>query len=77
MKRVSVRANNCALCHDSIITDVHPATQGIVNVPALRADGEHTQSKASVADVVRTPVPGISKNDRAKGHLAKSVLCDS
>jgi len=42
----SVRANNCALCRDGIITDIHSTIQGIVNVPALGS--ECTQSKASV-----------------------------
>lgn len=36
MKRVSVRANNCALCHNGITMGDHPATQGIVNVSTLR-----------------------------------------
>lgn len=45
MKRVSVRANNCALCHDSTITNVYPATQGIANVPGAPLGIEHTQSK--------------------------------
>jgi len=45
MKRVSMRANNCALCHDSIITDVYPATQGIANVPGAPLGIEHIQNK--------------------------------
>jgi len=44
MKRV--RANNCALCYDGIITDIYSVIQGIVNVPAQGS--ECTQSKTSV-----------------------------